>query len=134
MGDRLHHQRHPEIRRRDDGSANKLFRHHSDDGVWLTIKVDALADDARIRIEALAPQRIADDYSGICSRRAIFFREKTASEGRVSLQHIKIIAADKLAVDALGLAIDYEAHRTLGISSQACEGAGLISISEIVRI
>ena len=86
--------RHPEIRPQEELGAVEVARRHPDDRIWVLVQVDGGADDARIGMEAAAPDGVAEHDVGsrVCS--VLVARMEEPAEHRLDGQHIEVVAGD----------------------------------------
>src|SRR5439155_26483334 len=90
-----HHPRYIDRRINDGIDPNELFRRNTDNREHVAIDSDCTAHDIRCAAEIALPFRVADHRYLIPSGYRVLFREKSATGGRLHLQHRKEISADQ---------------------------------------
>ena len=102
----MHQHRNPHVRTAQVPHIVKTARHHSDDAVFLPIKLNGSSQDLRIVAELAAPQRVAQNYYG--SRRHVLLSRKAAAQHRLHAQNVEEICIHHFAEYLLFLAGDAE--------------------------
>src|SRR5688572_5514648 len=75
---RSERQRHPQIARARAIRADRSWRHHPDDDVWLSSQRETLTDDIRVTSESALPQLVAKNYDAMIAVRFLLREEPTA--------------------------------------------------------
>ena len=79
---------------------SKTRRHDADDGDWLPIHEDCLADDPRIRREPGTPERVTEHHDRGAARPVLVRRERATEHGR-GPDDAKEVAGDAETPDRL---------------------------------
>src|SRR5438552_3089471 len=90
-----HHARNIDPRFNHGVDTGKLLRRNTDNRENMAIDSDCTVHDIRCAAEIALPFRVADYRYRIPSRNGVLFREKSATGGRLHLQHRKEISADQ---------------------------------------
>ncbi len=101
----------------------------ADDGKRVAVNDQLLTKNAGITCETRFPVAVAENGVGMAVGCLFVIRRKNAAQGRGDAQHVVIRPRDQLARDALGLAAEAEAHRSVPAAEHSVEN--LVVIAEV---
>ena len=107
---RLHHHRHDDVAVRADLDAIEPGRRYADDRHRMAIDDNGAIENRGVATETPLPEAVAEHGDGMRSRRTVVSIVEYAPQGRTHAKDIKVVAADDVAVDALGAALPRDSH------------------------
>ena len=131
--DWLHGKRHPQLAVEANFGADEIFGSDADYREAESVQRKLPADDASVRVEARAPEVLAQDDDG--NRNLPLLLDESAATEGVNLEHVKIILCHVLTLNGFRLAAPCETKlaRTRG-GCHPFEALRLLFVIDIVRV
>src|SRR5581483_6097281 len=111
----FHHERNPDVGRKDDLSADESFRCYADNIEWMTVEKNRFTYNRRIGTKPRLPAAVADYRYGIGVWNLVFCLSKHSSDERFHAQQIKIIAGDDVAPYSFVVSVAAQTNRSKSV-------------------